>query len=604
MDLSSLNLKYGSTFSITRLPKELKEFHRYLENNTTLRPRTKKNYTNGIAQLIDITQKELDVDFQFGKTSSLDYIKRLTELESFSKKYSVGKKIAGNYKELNTLFSGNYNASIDYYTRYTEFINNTHVNDMKVFYALRTKDEKTIESIKSDKDVVTISELYNFIDEIKVGDLIAIVYGGEKSKVSWETGLAAIGAVASEPKDIGYSKTSNGTNKYRIEITKLFLIESPLSKRALSIYPEIIGTPYLAYRDTQDVTQAISKIHSLENRLALIRALVELVPESKNILTRELSREIIEKAVQESPKYILENSIVSINNNRDNNIESFINTYEQIIYYGAPGTGKSHLINESFSDFKRITFHPEYSYFDFIGGLRPVYTDSLKYEFIPGPFLDAYIYALKNPGKKCGLIIEELNRSNTARVFGDIFQLLDRGEDGWSKYPITNKDINDYLVNSHEMENINIKLPPNFSIIASMNSADQGVFVLDSAFKRRWEFEYIPIEPEKATHSNEIVEGFNLTWIKVISSINERLSEIGVEEDKLIGEYFLNPKEIKDIKKVASKLLLYLWDDVVRYQRETIFSESKRFSHINSIFCGETKNLLCFSKDLQTKLQQ
>lgn len=257
------------------------------------------------------------------------------------------------------------------------------------------------------------------------------------------------------------------------------------------------------------------------------------------------------------------------------------------IYYGAPGTGKSFKVSKDYPNFKRVTFHPEYTHYDFVGGLRPVedeITNKISYRFVPGPFTDALASALLNPNQTTGIIIEEVNRANTAAVFGDIFQLLDRDDNGTSEYSITNKDLQDYLRKEHNLVSLELKLPSNFSLIATMNSADQGVYVMDSAFKRRWKFEYMPINFQQEDLENLMIAGFNVPWSKFGVVLNNRLSNIGVEEDKLIGQRFISKKDLSNQDNVASKLLIYLWDDVVRYQREKLFSETLQFSKLVELY--------------------
>lgn len=275
------------------------------------------------------------------------------------------------------------------------------------------------------------------------------------------------------------------------------------------------------------------------------------------------------------------------------------------IYYGAPGTGKSYKVNEDYPEFDRITFHPEVTYFDFIGGLRPIQDDddkSISYEFLPGPFVDKLVSALKNPEHQHGLIIEELNRANTAAVFGDVFQLLDRDDKGLSKYPILNKDISNYIYKETGFTIDKVKIPSNMSIVATMNSADQGVYVLDSAFKRRWQFEYLPINFKNNDLSNVQVAGFNISWEKLGETLNNHLSEIlKIDEDKLIGQRFLTREEMQNIDTVSSKLLMYLWDDVVRYNRERVFLETNSFSKLVTLF--KTKGLHCFVTGITSRIE-
>ena len=267
------------------------------------------------------------------------------------------------------------------------------------------------------------------------------------------------------------------------------------------------------------------------------------------------------------------------------------------IYYGAPGTGKSWEVKEygekHFNKSWRTTFHPEYTYFDFVGGLKPIQKkgedgkeDRISYEYYSGPFADALLYAYENPDKKVGLIIEEINRANTAAVFGDIFQLLDRDDAGQSEYVIYNKELLEFLTsngNGVNTPNNEIRIPSNLSIIATMNSADQGVFVMDSAFKRRWEFVYVPIDFKMHLDiGKQEVAGFDkITWQDFAEGLNKYLADtLEIPEDKLIGPRFLKKSEIINKDKIASKLLIYLWDDVVRYKRNELFLKSSRFSEV------------------------
>lgn len=283
---------------------------------------------------------------------------------------------------------------------------------------------------------------------------------------------------------------------------------------------------------------------------------------------------------------------------------NFISKGVNKIIYGAPGVGKSYLLETNNS---RITFHPEYTYFDFVGGLKPIKNNNgeVSYDFVPGPFLRTLKKALNSPDEMHTLVIEEINRANTAAVFGDIFQLLDRDENGWSEYSIENKEILDYLNNSREENKITeIRIPGNLSLIATMNSADQGVFVMDSAFKRRWEFEYIGISFTEAKHAQDLLKysGYNITWEDFATTINGYLSStLHINEDKLIGPYFLKKDELLDNNKIASKLLIYLWDDVVRHQREELFGqEYNTFSSVLENFSSGEKSI--FVEDLEQLL--
>src|SRR5699024_600106 len=289
---------------------------------------------------------------------------------------------------------------------------------------------------------------------------------------------------------------------------------------------------------------------------------------------------------------------------------------QNLIVFGAPGTGKSHYLNRNFQEnSRRVTFHPEYTYYDFIGSYRPIpvykQDESIKlvdnsgeeflrgepmidYRFTPGPFTLSLADAIKDQNRMYTLVIEELNRANAPAVFGDLFQLLDRDEAGKSTYAVTNIEIQNYLKsisgiekNIHDNE---IIIPSNLNIVATMNSADQGVFVLNSAFKRRWNFEYLPINTEESEHRDELVPYKNglVRWEEFIIKINELLSSeiIGVNEDKHIGPYFIKPTDLigraEEEKQslIAYKLLIYLWDDVVRHKRSHFFVRPTTFSNL------------------------
>jgi 5-methylcytosine-specific restriction enzyme B len=295
-----------------------------------------------------------------------------------------------------------------------------------------------------------------------------------------------------------------------------------------------------------------------------------------------------------------------------------------LILYGAPGTGKSYEVNKRYPNNRiRVTFHPEYSYYDFVGSYKPfplykskeesyqLYTYEGKessvgepiidYQFVPGPFTLALKKALVYENENITLVIEELNRANAPAVFGDLFQLLDRDNSGKSEYTIKpSSELYAYLKREIKGLPAEIYIPHNLNIVATMNSADQGVFVLDSAFKRRWNFEYMPIQLEGIEHEDEKVP-YNeqlIPWKYFVGMLNENLNEIGINEDRLIGPYFMKPGEPSNKGLVASKLLIYLWDDVVRHNRQRLFkTEIKTFANLNSKFLkGEEIFQFSFSK--------
>lgn len=280
---------------------------------------------------------------------------------------------------------------------------------------------------------------------------------------------------------------------------------------------------------------------------------------------------------------------------------------ENLIVYGAPGTGKSKYLEENYTNTTRIVFHSEYSYFDFVGNYKPVplYKETditihringesfhrgepiIDYQYVPGPFISVLIESIRNPTSSYTLLIEEINRGNAPAVFGDMFQLLDRKFDGSSQYRIRpSEDLHNYLMSLEDVRSSfeeGLYIPSNMNIVATMNSADQGVYVLDSAFKRRWKFKYMEIKESGFVHENSPVTyaGESYAWKFIISCINNKLKTLGINEDRLIGPYFISPEEIADNNNISSKLLIYLWDDVVRYNREKFFgTEIKTYSDL------------------------
>lgn len=296
------------------------------------------------------------------------------------------------------------------------------------------------------------------------------------------------------------------------------------------------------------------------------------------------------------------------------------------IIFGAPGTGKSYSLKAAYTGedspfynrYERVTFYPTYSYAQFVGSYKPIMRqtngeEKISYQFIPGPFLRQLVRAVNDPDHDYLLIVEEINRANAAAVFGDVFQILDRGDDGESEYSIgASEDIIRYLqgtvgqggpVLSPEAKRFFgmataddeptgdcvLKLPNNFYIWATMNSADQGVFPLDTAFKRRWEFEYLRLDAGENADGCAawVLAGRGYRWNEVRRLINAVLSAQGVNEDKLMGPFFVKAARDQEgnhlpISQEAfeSKVLMYLWEDAARMCRRQIFGDVKTYSQL------------------------
>lgn len=254
-----------------------------------------------------------------------------------------------------------------------------------------------------------------------------------------------------------------------------------------------------------------------------------------------------------------------------------------VILYGVPGSGKSYKIDQehvSQGDYVgRVVFHPDYMYANFIGQILPdVSSGEVKYEFVPGPFTEILKKSIENPGQRHVLIIEEINRGNAAAIFGDVFQLLDRDESGASRYGIHNRDVSQLIFGNVDSE---IKIPSNLVLLATMNTSDQNVFTLDTAFQRRWSMEIVPNDLTKVPWANMPIAGTEVTWEKFITEIN-RLITTGSDslvssEDKRLGAFFATEQEISahSSRVFAEKVLKYLWDDAFKFNRGRIFIDAE-----------------------------
>lgn len=279
------------------------------------------------------------------------------------------------------------------------------------------------------------------------------------------------------------------------------------------------------------------------------------------------------------------------------------------IVFGAPGTGKSFrlkddcraLLANTTGGYERVTFHPDYTFSQFVGAYKPVTDDegNIRYDFVPGPFMRVYVKAIKsgrtdNP-QPFILVVEEINRAKVAAVFGDVFQLLDRDALGVSEYEIeVAEDIKKYLAAELGGDPDNycqIRIPDNMFIWASMNSADQGVFPMDTAFKRRWSFEYLGINENESKIRGSIMLGEDdiqvVEWNILRKAINEKLaSEYRVNEDKLMGPFFLPKTIITTVSDTddtiadtdlfldtfKSKVIMYLYEDAAKQHKHKLFA--------------------------------
>lgn len=302
-----------------------------------------------------------------------------------------------------------------------------------------------------------------------------------------------------------------------------------------------------------------------------------------------------------------------------------------ILLYGVPGSGKSWTIEHEYckpeSVVERVVFHPDYSHADFIGQILPAVSEDgqVSYKFTPGPFTSILRDAYNNPQTEYILIIEEINRGNAPAIFGDVFQLLDRSKEngqypmGTSEYGITNANIAKEVYGNDKKEK-KVRIPSNLSIIGTMNTSDQNVFTLDTAFQRRWEMRLVEnnFDNVDSKFAEAEILDTGVSWRTFCEEINKLVigNNVGMTsaEDKRLGAYFINPKEliveegmdnIDDYKelckkkrngetnptedeklkhirhavrqnsKFPEKVIKYLWDDVFKYNRDIIFDTTE-----------------------------
>lgn len=337
----------------------------------------------------------------------------------------------------------------------------------------------------------------------------------------------------------------------------------------------------------------------------------------------------IEQFTQGSKYYVIQscNTIInekdilipSIDNSLDiSSANSFIKPIQKI-YFGAPGTGKSfkvtQFIKETYPEYDgnnhenifRVTVYPDYSYYNFVGSIMPIMQDDkILYDFKAGVFTLALLKALEKPNEHIFLIIEEMSRGNIVAIFGDIFQLLDRKDNGYSEYAIDNELLATYL-SSNLYKPINkVFLPSNLSIIGTVNTNDQNVNVIDTAFKRRFEFEYVSVEPIKDSNNKSLnsfefkLDSNSFEWNMLYMALNLFImTKLNLNEDKQIGQFFIKFGDDETYNKnlIKNKLLHYLWEDVqnTSVNNHSIFKpEISSFSQLYKLF-EENNNV--FSDD-------
>ena len=276
---------------------------------------------------------------------------------------------------------------------------------------------------------------------------------------------------------------------------------------------------------------------------------------------------------------------------------------ENILLYGVPGCGKSHTIRTEYCDdddhMERTVFHPDYTYSDFVGQILPrVREQHIEYSFEPGPFTRILKKAKDTPAEMFYLIVEEINRGNAPAIFGDIFQLLDRDETGRSEYGISNENIASYVCGDPTAK---IRIPENLFVLATMNTSDQNVFTLDTAFKRRWTMRMIQNNIDACEFAGCPVCGEHVTWGSFAKTINNKMTEIGEanlsNEDHRLGAYFVKRADLNSAERFGEKVLMYLWNDAFKFDRDRVFRPEYRT--LDELVSGFIRNgFAIFNEDI------
>lgn len=443
----------------------------------------------------------------------------------------------------------------------------------------------------------TVSNYKNFLDYLEVGGM---------DLVNEEEVQIPVGEVVKE--------STNVVDFFSFAVKTILNFDSNFerSKAALRKNSVTVGFKYCPFGKKAEVQEQVTDPRRLDDCDSTIKWKYEdeeyyflkeqssnsLATFAENINTIYKDRYFIEIADGRYRLYELNNSDITKHNSDNDTHESlvFIQSAQQIIYYGAPGTGKSHTIKKKEDAGLaciRTTFHPDSDYATFVGCYKPhrikegERKGEITYEFVEQALLEAYKMAWLHPDQETALVIEEINRGNCAQVFGDIFQLLDRDEDGWSTYPIkADTDICDHLealalpgYNETMMAHFGkdkggyrfMALPPNLSILATMNTSDQSLFPIDSAFKRRWDWKYVPISQGCDKEGNLLAwtiesDAADKDWWHFLMSINGIIHSVTKSEDKELGFFFTkaDAQGVISAEKFVNKVVFYLWTDVFK----------------------------------------
>lgn len=444
----------------------------------------------------------------------------------------------------------------------------------------------------------------------------------------------AVYKLVDEDKDVIFNMNSVYIKLLENENSIIDINGSKEPKGSLRILKSLLSdgmNPYINYSNTRGLELADGMKEELELYQCRVDASLSLL-NTKYIVDQIDDKNESTYTIEVSEENELYSSRISGGNN--------------ILLYGVPGSGKSYKIEEEYcNDFnfmERVVFHPDYMNTDFVGQILPTVKGEgdekeITYDFTPGPFTRVLKKAIENPRDPYYLVIEEINRGNAPAIFGEIFQLLDRDDDGKSSYEITNYNIANEVFDEKEKP---IYLPSNLHILATMNTADQNVFTLDTAFQRRWDMKMIENDVSKAEHASKSILDTNVTWERFNTVINDQIITSSAatlsSEDKRLGAYFVTEevlkfyskeenlddviqkysindrdadkidKAIKDLNsRFGDKVIKYLWDDAFKFSRDELFDvEYKSLEKVLDTFnysVGEER-FNVFNQDIKENL--
>ena len=463
-------------------------------------------------------------------------------------------------------------------------------------------------AVLSREPVITISDIYTLADKLTLNNTVFLTLGGDRgnSEVDWEPGFRAIAHIVKAPYGHGYRSEAK---YFKIDLKLDVVLPEAMTRNDFLDYKSAWNVTFIGPELKRDPTQAVGSI-TYNEAVAVTRCALDRFPEIKDSLEKIFSTTFMNKVYGPTEKLLSvmvnhgETDEAALCRKLNSNLiktqmaDDFTFFAENVLFYGVPGCGKSYSVEKRYESQVtnkqckvRVVFHPDYTYSDFVGQVMPVLEtvtksdgteeEKLQYKFVPGPFTRILEVAYANHQEKCLLIIEELNRGNAPAIFGEIFQLLDRNDDGSSKYAIYNSDIANEV---HKDKLCPIKLPPNLTIVATMNTSDQNVFTMDTAFQRRWQMKHIPnrftgdsLDDKTITHVAKHLPNSEISWGVFAQTVNKKMHDnpslgFGGTDDKSLGVYFATDNDLDDAERFAEKVLKYLWDDAFKLGRQALFS--------------------------------